>query len=108
MPPHRNDVGIGKINGVGAGFTTTGEEVRAEGLVISAGEVGGEDAAGCGHAGKGGGSGEWRVASGEWRVASGEWRVASGEWRVASGNGATGQRGNGATGQRMAGESKKT
>ena len=53
MPPHRNDVGIRKINGVGAGFTTAGQEVRAEGLVIGAGEVGGEDAAGCGHAGKG-------------------------------------------------------
>ncbi len=52
MPPHRDDVGIRKIDSVGTGLTTTGEEVRAEGLVIGAGEVGGEDAAGCGHAGK--------------------------------------------------------
>ena len=53
--PHGDDVGIGKIDGVGVGLLAAGAEVRAEGLVIGAGEVGGEDAADCGHAGKGGG-----------------------------------------------------
>ena len=52
VPPHGDDVGIGKIDGVGAGLPGAGLEVRAEGLVIGAGEVGGEDSAGCGHAGK--------------------------------------------------------
>ena len=46
VPPHGDDVGVGKINGVRAGLPAAGEEVRAEGLVIGAGEVGGEDAAG--------------------------------------------------------------
>jgi hypothetical protein len=46
MPPHGDDVGIRKIDGAGAGLTAAGEEVRAEGLVIGASEVGGEDAAG--------------------------------------------------------------
>jgi hypothetical protein len=61
MPPHGDDMGIGKIDGVGAGLTAAGEEVRAEGLIIGAGEVGGEDAAGRGHAGKSGK--KWRVTS---------------------------------------------
>ena len=39
-------------------MSAAGEEVRAEGLVIGAGEVGGKDAAGCGHARIGG---KWRV-----------------------------------------------
>lgn len=51
MPPHGDDVGVGKIDGVGAGLTAAGEEVCAESLVIGASEVGGEDAAGWGHAG---------------------------------------------------------
>ena len=54
MPPHGDDVGIGKIDGVGTGLPAAGEEVRAKGLIIGAGEVGGEDAAGGGHAGKSG------------------------------------------------------
>ena len=36
-------------------MSAAGEEVRAEGLIIGAGEVGGKDAAGCGHAGQ-----QWR------------------------------------------------
>jgi hypothetical protein len=59
VPPHGDDVGIGKIDCVGTGLSATGEEVRAEGLVIGAGEVGGENAAGCGHARKSGK--KWRV-----------------------------------------------
>lgn len=39
--PHGDDLGIGKIGGVGAGLLGASEEVRAEGLVIGAGEVGG-------------------------------------------------------------------
>jgi hypothetical protein len=58
VPPHGDDVGIGKIDGVGVGLSAAGEEVRAEGLVIGAGEVGGKDAAGYGHAGKRGRSNE--------------------------------------------------
>ena len=46
VPPHGNDVGIGKIYRVGAWFSCAGEQVRAEGLVIGAGEVCGKDAAG--------------------------------------------------------------
>ena len=46
VPPHGDDVGIGKIDGVGAGLPAAGEEVRAESFVIGAGEIGGEDAAG--------------------------------------------------------------
>lgn len=46
VPPHGDDVGIGKIDVVGAGLTAAGEEVRAEGFIIGAGEVGGKDAAG--------------------------------------------------------------
>ena len=54
-----------------------GEEVRAEGLVIGAGEVGGEDAAGRGHAGIGGGSeSESRGARGEGR------RYTDGRWNA--------------------------
>jgi hypothetical protein len=41
--------------------SAAGEEVRAEGLIIGAGEIGGEDAAGRGHAGKSGK--KWRVTS---------------------------------------------
>jgi hypothetical protein len=52
VPPHGDDVGIGKIDGVGARLLGAGQEVRAEGLVICAGEIGGEDAAGYWHAGK--------------------------------------------------------
>ncbi len=33
-------------------MSAAGEEVRAEGLIIGAGEVGGEDSAGCGHVGE--------------------------------------------------------
>jgi hypothetical protein len=51
------------------------EQVRAEGLVIGAGEIGGKDAAGCGHARK---SGKWRVRV-EGRGARGEGRGARGE-----------------------------
>jgi len=58
VPPHGDDVGVGKINGIGAGLLGAGEEVRTERLVIGAGEVGGEDAAGRGHAGEIGRSGE--------------------------------------------------
>ena len=65
VPPHSDDVGIGKVDGVGAGLTAAGEEVRAKGLVIGAGEVGGEDAEGGGHAGKSGK--KWRV-TGRWFV----------------------------------------
>ena len=61
MPPHGDDVGIGKIDGVGAGLTAAGEEVRAEGLIIGAGEIGREDATGGEHAGKSGK--KWRVMS---------------------------------------------
>jgi len=39
-------MGIGKIDGVGSGLLAAGAEVRAEGLVIGAGEIGGEDAEG--------------------------------------------------------------
>lgn len=46
VPPHGDDLGVGKIDRVRAWFTTAGQEVRAEGLVIGAGKVGGEDAAG--------------------------------------------------------------
>ena len=46
MPPHGDDMGIGKIDGVRAGLSAAGEQLRAEGLIIGAGEVGGEDAAG--------------------------------------------------------------
>ena len=52
VPPHSDDVGIGKIDCVGAGLPAAGEQLRAEGFVIGAGEVGGKDAAGCGHAGR--------------------------------------------------------
>ena len=52
VPPHGDDVGIGKIDCVGAGLSAAGEQLRAEGFVIGAGEVGGEDAAGGGHAGE--------------------------------------------------------
>jgi len=52
VPPHGDDVGIGKINGVGARLLGAGQEVCAEGLIIAAGEIGGEDAAGYWHAGK--------------------------------------------------------
>ena len=58
VPPHGDDVGVGKINGIGAGLLAAGEEVRAESLVIGAGEVGGEDAVGRGHAGESVRSGE--------------------------------------------------
>jgi hypothetical protein len=44
-------------------LTAAGEEVRAEGLVIGASEVGGEDAAGRGHAGKGGSDPPTRYAT---------------------------------------------
>lgn len=46
MPPHGDDVGVGKIDRVGTGLTTTSEEVRAEGFVVGAGKIGREDAAG--------------------------------------------------------------
>jgi hypothetical protein len=49
-------------------LTAAGEEVRAEGLIIGAGEVGGEDAAGWGHAGKSGK--KWRVAGSQFVAAS--------------------------------------
>ncbi len=52
VPPHGDDVGIGKIDGVGVGLPAAGQEVCAEGLIIGAGEVGGKDAAGYWHAGK--------------------------------------------------------
>ena len=48
VPPHGDDVGVRKINSVGAGLSAAGEEVRAESLVIGAGEIGREDAAGWG------------------------------------------------------------
>ena len=48
VPPHGDDVGVRKINSVGAGLSAVGEEVRAESLVIGAGEIGREDAAGWG------------------------------------------------------------
>ena len=44
VPPHSDDVGIGKIDGVGARLTAAGQEVCAESLVVCAGEVGGQDA----------------------------------------------------------------
>jgi len=46
VPPHGDDVGVRKIDGVGARLTAEGQKMRAKGLVIGAGEVGGEDAAG--------------------------------------------------------------
>ena len=46
MPPHGDDMGIGKIDSIGARLSAAGEQLRAEGLVIGAGEVGGEDASG--------------------------------------------------------------
>lgn len=45
VPPHGDYVGVGKIDGVGARLTAAGQKMRAKGLVIGAGEVGGEDAA---------------------------------------------------------------
>lgn len=44
VPSHGDDMGIGKIDGVGAGLLGAGEEVLAESLVVCAGEVGGQDA----------------------------------------------------------------
>lgn len=46
VPPHGDYVGVGKIDGVGARLTAAGQKMRAKGLIIGAGDVGGEDAAG--------------------------------------------------------------
>ncbi len=51
VPPHGDYVGVGKIDGVGARLTAAGQKMRAKGLIIGAGEVGGEDAVGRGHVG---------------------------------------------------------
>jgi len=77
VTPHGDDVGIGKIDGVGAGLTAAGEEVCAKGLVIGAGKVGGEDAAGGGHAGKNGK--KWRVMR-RWLLACSGVSVSAGSW----------------------------
>ena len=77
VPPHSDDVGIGKIDSVGAGLSAAGNEVCAEGLVIGAGEIGGKDAAGRGHAGKSGK--KWRVTSRWLSVCSGV-SVSAGSW----------------------------